>query len=206
MKQVNEKFVNEVLSFIKETQKDEGRSPSFRQICKYMSFPSIATAQFYIKVLKNRGLITQNDTGRIDIPQNLQKGQTLVVPLVGNVACGQPILAEENIEETYQLPVSIFGKQKSMILRVKGDSMIDVGINDGDLIVATITNSASDGEIVVALIDDSATIKRFYKKKDCVILHPENAKYKDIIVKDVKIQGVVKHVIHNFSYLGGEIN
>ena len=76
--------------------------------------------------------------------------------------------------------------------------MIGVGINDGDLIVAQICNQAEDGQIVVALIDDSATVKTFYKKKDCIILHPENPKYKDIITKDVTIQGIVKHIIHSF--------
>lgn len=198
MRTANEEIVNKVLSFIKESQKRDGKSPSFRQICKSMGFPSIATAQYYIKVLKQRGLITQNDSGKIDVPFNLQKGQTLIAPLVGCVACGQPILAEENIEKTFQLPTAIFGNQKSMMLRAKGDSMIGVGINDGDLIVAQICNQAEDGQIVVALIDDSATVKTFYKKKDCIILHPENPKYKDIITKDVTIQGIVKHIIHSF--------
>ena len=198
MRTANEEIVNKVLSFIKESQKRDGKSPSFRQICKSRGFPSIATAQYYIKVLKQRGLITQNDSGKIDVPFNLQKGQPLIAPLVGQVACGKPILAEENIEGTFALPTQIFGNDKVMLLHAKGDSMIGAGINDGDLIVATITNYADDGEIVVALINDSATVKRLYRKNGYAILHAENPKYDDIITKELTIQGVVKHVIHNF--------
>ena len=96
------------------------------------------------------------------------------------------------------MPTQIFGNEKVMLLHAKGDSMIGAGINDGDLIVATITNYADDGEIVVALINDSATVKRLYRKNGYAILHAENPKYDDIITKELIIQGVVKHVIHNF--------
>ena len=115
----------------------------------------------------------------------------------GSVACGSPILAEQNIEASYQLPTSIFGSGEMMLLHAKGDSMIGVGIQDGDLLVAKITNKAEDGDIVIALIEDSATVKRFRKTKEAVILHPENPKYNDIVCSDVKIQGIVKQVIHN---------
>lgn len=198
MKTTNEELVDKVLSFVKETQKIEGKSPSFRQICRKMGFASIATAQYYVKILKQRGLITQNDEGKIEIPFNLHRGQTQTAPIVGSVACGEPIFAEENIEETVQLPTSIFGNQKCMLLRAKGDSMIGVGINDGDLIVAEICNHADEGQIVVALIDDSATVKTLKRKNGKVILHPENPKLADIEPENLIIQGVVKHIIHSF--------
>ena len=121
-----------------------------------------------------------------------------LIPVVGTVACGKPLLAEENVETYLPLPTSILGKGKFFILKAHGDSMINAGINDGDLIVATITNYADDGEIVVALMNDSATVKRLYRKNGYAILHAENPKYDDIITKELIIQGVVKHVIHNF--------
>ena len=198
MKVIDENKVNQVLDFIKTFQVREGRSPSYRQIAHAARFPSLATAQKYVKILQTRGLIERNDLGRIVTPTRLETGNTIVAPLVGQVACGKPILAEENIEGTFALPTQIFGNEKVMLLHAKGDSMIGAGINDGDLIVATITNYADDGEIVVALINDSATVKRLYRKNGYAILHAENPKYDDIITKELTIQGVVKHVIHNF--------
>ena len=198
MKKTNEKVVESVLNFIKETQKNEGKSPSYRQICRQMGFASVRTAQHSVLLLKKRGLISQEDNGQIATPINLSKGETIIAPLVGTVACGEPILAEENIEESFQLPTSIFGKKDTMLLRAKGDSMIGVGISDGDLIVAEICNQAEEGQIVVALIDDSATVKTLHFKNNQAILHAENPKYKDIITNELKIQGVVKHVIHSY--------
>ena len=150
MKVISEDKVIKVLDFIKDFQKKEGRSPSFRQIAKGCSFPSLATAQKYVAILQSRGMIEKNSMGKINIPRNLSKGKTVIAPLVGTIACGTPILAEENIEETFQLPTAIFGNAKSMLLRASGDSMTGVGINDGDLIVAEICDTADEGDIVVA--------------------------------------------------------
>lgn len=198
MKVIDEKRLNRVLDFIKKFQVKEGRSPSYRQIAKAVGFSSISTSQRYVRVLQTRNLIERNDFGRIITPTRLETGNTIVAPLVGKVACGKPILAEENIEGTYKLPTAIFGSSETMLLHASGDSMVGAGIYDGDLIVATICNTAEDGEIVVALINDSATVKRLFKKKDYAILHAENPKYEDIITKELIIQGVVKHVIHSF--------
>ena len=198
MKVISEDKVIKVLDFIKDFQKKEGRSPSFRQIAKGCSFPSLATAQKYVAILQSRGMIEKNSLGKINIPRNLSKGKTVIAPLVGTIACGTPILAEENIEETFQLPTAIFGNAKSMLLRASGDSMTGVGINDGDLIVAEICDTADEGDIVVALLEDSATVKTLHKKNGHIYLHPENPNYKDILADDVIIQGIVKHNIHSF--------
>lgn len=198
MKFISEDKVIKVLDFIKGFQKQEGRSPSFRQIAKGCSFPSIATAQKYVNILQMRGQLEKNSFGKIIIPNNLSKGKTIIAPLVGTIACGTPILAEENIEETYQLPTAIFGSAKSMMLHASGDSMIGIGINDGDLIVAELCDTANEGDIVVALIEDSATVKTLHKRNGHIYLHPENPKYKDILADNVVIQGIVKHVIHSF--------
>lgn len=196
MKVIRENKVQEVLTYIKSFQQKEGRSPSFRQIAKFVGFSSISTAQKYVKILKDRGIIEQNSNGRIVIPNRLTMGKTIIAPLVGNIACGTPILAEQNIENLYRLPVSIFGNEPVMMLNACGDSMIGAGIYNGDLIIAKICNTAENGDIVVALIEDSATVKRFYKEKDHYVLHAENPKYKDIVLKHVEIQGVVKQTIH----------
>ena len=198
MKVINETKLNQILEFINSFQLKEGRSPSYRQIAKIAFFPSLATAQKYVKILQSRGLIERNDLGRIVTPTRLDTEDTIVAPLVGKVACGKPILAVENIEGNFRLPKTIFGSQDKMILTASGDSMEGVGIKDGDLIVAEITSTAESGDIVVALIDDSATVKTYYKKKGNHILHPENHKYEEIIPDELFIQGVVKHVIHNF--------
>ena len=180
MKVINETKLNQILEFINSFQLKEGRSPSYRQIAKIAFFPSLATAQKYVKILQSRGLIERNDLGRIVTPTRLDTEDTIVAPLVGKVACGKPILAVENIEGNFRLPKTIFGSQDKMILTASGDSMEGVGIKDGDLIVAEITSTAESGDIVVALIDDSATVKTYYKKKGNHILHPENHKYEDI--------------------------
>ena len=197
MKVVNEGTVEKVLDYIKNFQKKEGRSPSYRQIMRDCSLKFIGNAQKYVSVLHYRGAIEKDNLGKIYIPTNLSKGKTIAAPLVGKVACGTPILAEENIEMTPQLPTSIFGAGETMLLRASGDSMINIGINDGDLLVVKICNTAEDGDVVVALLNDSATVKTLRKKKDCIILHPENSKYPDIVTKEVMIQGIVKHVIHS---------
>ena len=197
MKQIDENKLNQLLEFVKNFQIKEGRSPSIRQVANALNITSTATAQKYVKKLHERNLIERDSFGKVITPVNLQAGKTIVAPLVGKVACGSPILAQENIEGLFKLPAEIFGTERLMILRAQGDSMTGVGINDGDLIFSTITNDAKNGDIVVALIDDSATVKRLYKKKGYAILHPENPKYEDIKTKDLIIQGVVKYVVRS---------
>ena len=197
MKQIDENKLNQLLEFVKNFQIKEGRSPSIRQVANALNITSTATAQKYVKKLHERNLIERDSFGKVITPVNLQAGKTIVAPLVGKVACGTPILAQENIEGLFKLPVEIFGTERLMILRAQGDSMTGIGINDGDLIFSTITNDAKNGDIVVALIDDSATVKRLYKKKGYAILHPENPKYEDIKTKNLIIQGVVKYVVRS---------
>ncbi|NCC87977.1 MAG: repressor LexA [Clostridia bacterium] len=117
--------------------------------------------------------------------------------IIGTIACGAPVLAEENIEEYISLPSAIFGKGDLYILNASGDSMIEAGIEDGDLVVIKKQTTAEDGDIVVALVNNENTLKRFYidKRNKKYILHPENSKLKDIIVTEVQIQGVAQHVI-----------
>ena len=197
MKELDEAKLYQLQEYIKKYQAEKGLSPSYRTIMKALNFKGLATVHRYINCLESKGLIEKNDIGGIKIPNNLRKGETIIAPLVGKVACGEPIFAEQNIQENFSLPTSIFGNRPLICLAAQGDSMIGVGIFDGDLVFAEPTNTAENGEIVVALIDNEATIKRYYKGKDKIILRPENPSYKDIVVEDCKIQGRVKKVVHN---------
>ena len=196
MKLYNEAQLLKLQEFIKNVQLKKGKSPSYREIMKAVGFSSLSVAHRYVDILAERGEIKKNAFGGIELAENLNRGNVTIAPVVGTVTCGKPILAQENIEGLEQLPSSIFGNGDLFVLHAQGDSMIEAGILDGDLLVVKQTSSAENGQIVVALIDDSATVKTFYKKKDHVILHPENSRYDDIIVSDVTILGIVGHCIH----------
>ena len=198
MKIMNEKMVNDLLTYIKNYQLQKGLSPSFRDICRNVTgFKSISTAQKYVLLLESRGLIKRNRLGSIETPKRLQGGATITAPLVGKVACGQPILAEENIQGYYKLPKEIFGGGKKMLLKAQGESMIGAGINDEDLLVVNCCNNADIGQIVVALVGDSATVKTLQRKNGKIVLHPENPEFQDIEPEELEIQGVVTKVIHS---------
>lgn len=196
MKVYNEDLLEKLFDYIQTYQSNNGRSPSYRNIMKALGFSSLSMVHRYVDKLISKELIKKNELGEIQISDNLSLGQTILAPIVGVVTCGSPIYAQENIEGMYQLPTEIFGYGKTFILHAEGDSMEGKGIRSGDLLVVKQCDSAEDGDIVVALIDDSATVKTFYKKKDHIVLHPENSKYEDIITKDVKILGKVQHYIH----------
>ena len=199
MKTLDNQKLEKLLTYIKEYQIRNGRSPSYRTIMRDLQFNDIAMVSRYVNRLYSNGLIKKDNIGAIQIPSQYKAGQTILAPVVGSVACGQPILAIQNIEFTASLPVEIFGNQELYGLYAQGDSMIGVGIFDGDLIFYLPTNIANDGDIVVALIgNEAATVKRYYKRKDGVVLHAENPNYQDIITKDVKIQGIVKRVVRCF--------
>ncbi|HIT61862.1 MAG TPA: repressor LexA [Candidatus Caccovivens faecavium] len=199
MKTLDNQKLGNLLSYIKEYQQQNGKSPSYRTIMKDLKFNDLAMVFRYVNRLYSNGLLKKDNLGAIQIPSQYKTGQTILAPVVGSVACGQPTLAIQNIEFTARLPVEIFGNQELYGLYAQGDSMVGVGIFDGDLIFYLPTNIANDGDIVVALIgDEAATVKRYFKRKEGVVLHPENPSYQDIITKDVKIQGIVKRVVRCF--------
>lgn len=198
MKTLNERKLAELLEFINKYQTQNGRSPSYRTIMKAMRFTNLASVFRYVGRLEADGKIQKNDFGGIKISRKLNPDRTIIAPLLGTVTCGQPILAVENIEGTYSLPADIFGTGETFLLHAKGQSMIDAGIKDKDILVVRKCQNADDGDIVVALIDEEATVKRFFKKRNRIVLHPENKEYKDIIVDNVQILGKVISCIHNF--------
>ena len=190
-------------SFIQE----HGYGPTVREVCESLGLSSPSTVHVHLKALEDKGFINRdplksrsitlaNSTPalEVDFPSNaIGQGFENVVslPLVGDVAAGIPILAEENITDTISLPVDIVGDSASFLLSVHGDSMIEAGINDGDYIVVREQSSANNGDIVVALIDDGATVKRFYRERDHIRLQPENSSMDPILVTECSIVGKV---------------
>lgn len=183
----------EVYDFLVKYTTDKGFPPSVRDICTALSLKSTSTVHGHLKRLENKGLIYRDPTK----PRALEilelskaKKEMLNIPIIGRVTAGAPILATENIEDTFQLPLNYVKHSNDLfILKVVGTSMIEAGILDGDLAIIEQTNVAINGEIVVALIDNEATIKTFYKEKNHYRLQPENSTMQPIIVTECSILG-----------------
>lgn len=191
---IKQEQLDEVLHFIEQFCDENGYAPSVREICKAMGFKSTATAYNYIDRLRSNGVLQKTDNKKraVSIQSNLRK-----IPLIGTVTAGTPIFAVENYEDYYGLPGDEFKGDGLFMLRVKGDSMINADIFDGDKIIVRQQPTAENGEIVVALIDDSATVKRFFKRGSKIILHPENPRLSDIVLTDVVILGKVIGLIRS---------
>jgi repressor LexA len=188
----------QILDFVNMQVKEKGYPPSVREICKAVGFKSTSTVHGYLEKLSKNGLIQKDPTKpRAIRVMNNNKGisnskvnniyserELVDVPIIGKVTAGQPILAVENMEGTFPLPVDYVQNSTAFMLRVKGDSMIEAGILDNDLVLVKQQHSANNGDIVVALIGDEATVKTFYREKDHIRLQPENQYLDPIIVKD----------------------
>jgi repressor LexA len=186
----------EILDYMKKEILQKGYPPTVREICETVHLKSTSSVHSHLETLEKNGFIRRDPTKprAIEIcDDNFQMIRTEVVslPIVGNVAAGQPILAEENIEEYFPVPADVVPKGESFILKVKGDSMINVGIFNGDRVMVNACDTARNGEIVVALVEDSATVKTFYKEDGHFRLQPENDEMEAIIVDDCRILGKV---------------
>jgi repressor LexA len=192
------KHQKEIFEFISKYASKYGYPPTVREIGKAVGLHSSSTVHAHLANLEKIGLLRRDPTKPraiellVDKARKAMKGPGL--PVVGQVAAGAPILAEENIEEYLEVPEVIGGETGDYILRVKGDSMKDAGILEGDYVVVRPADVADDGEIVVALIGDEATVKRFYRDKDSVRLEPANKAYKPIRSKDAALLGTVTGV------------
>lgn len=186
----------EILDYIKNEILKKGYPPTVREICETVNLRSTSSVHSHLETLEKNGYIRRDPTKprAIEIcDDNFQMVRTEMVslPVVGNVAAGQPILAEENIEEYFPVPADMVPRGESFILNVRGDSMINVGIFNGDRVFVNQCSTAKNGDIVVALIDDSATVKTFYKENGHIRLQPENDEMEPIIVPDCEILGKV---------------
>ena len=191
MRTLNEETLQRMEEYIRERQRKDGVSPSYRRIMHALGMSSLNLVQRYVLALENQGRIRRTRLGSIALPKRLDAGKNKITPLVGDIACGQPSFAEENIEASYALPEAIFGQGELFMLHTHGDSMIEAGIREGDLIVVRRQSSADDGQIVVALMDGEATLKRLFHRDGKIVLHPENRQMQDIVVENCEIQGVL---------------
>lgn len=183
----------EIYEFLKNFTELKGYPPSVREICEAVNLKSTSSVHGHLKKLETKGLIKRDPTKprALEIVElNSTKREMLNIPIVGKVTAGLPILATENIEDTFSLPLDFIKHDRELfMLKVTGDSMINAGIREGDLAIIEQTNAALNGEIVVALIENEATIKRFFKEKDSIRLQPENDAMAPIIVDDCSILG-----------------
>jgi repressor LexA len=186
----------QILEYIKVQILAKGYPPAVREICEAVNLKSTSSVHAHLETLEKNGYIRRDPTKprAIEICDdnfNMVRTETASLPVVGRVAAGMPILAEQNIESYFPVPAEYVPSGESYVLRVRGDSMIKIGIMDGDYIFVNSCNSVSNGEIVVALIEDSATVKRFYKEDGHIRLQPENDDMEPIIVDDCTILGKV---------------
>lgn len=176
-----------VLAFIIEQQRDTGAPPTVREIAFAMGYKSINNASQHLRLIEQKGyirLIKGKARGielLIDVGHEVRENE-IQVPLVGSVAAGAPITAEENVESRITLDRSLFRGKDLFTLRIKGDSMKGIGVLDGDIVIVRQQNTAKNGEVIVAIIEGDATLKRYIKKSDHVVLRAENPEYKNILV------------------------
>lgn len=188
----------EILLYIKSEIQRQGYPPAVRDICKGVNLKSTSTVHGHLEKLEAKGYIRKDPTKprAIEILDKeddflLSKKKTVDIPIVGQVTAGVPILAVENIEDTFPVPVEFVEGHDVFFLRVKGESMVDAGILDGDLVLVQEQKVANNGDIVVALLEEEATVKRFYKEKDRIRLQPENQFMEPIYTVEVTILGKV---------------
>lgn len=192
------KTQQKVFDYIKEVIDERGVAPSVREIGKAVGLKSTSTVQYNLNALEGLGYIERDSQLKRTIRICKNGIRPAHVPLVGTVTAGQPILAVETIEDYIPVPINQRGREL-FALKIKGDSMINAGILDGDIAIIEKTPSAENGEIVVALIEDEATVKRFFKEKGHFRLQPENENYEPIIVKELIILGKVVSLIRNYE-------
>lgn len=193
----------EILDYIKDEILKKGYPPTVREICETVNLKSTSSVHSHLETLEKNGYIRRDPTKprAIEICDDsfqMVRTEMVSIPIIGNVAAGQPILAEENIEDYFPVPADVVPKGESFILNVRGESMINAGIFNGDKVFVNACSTANNGDIVVALIEDSATVKTYYKENDHIRLQPENDSMDPIIVNDCQVLGKVYGVLRFF--------
>ena len=194
----------EILEYIKSQILERGFPPSVRDICEAVHLKSTSSVHSHLETLEKNGYIHRDPTKPraieiLDDSFNFNRGEMVNVPVIGHVAAGEPLLAEQNIENYFPIPMEYMPNKQTFMLKVHGESMINAGILDGDLVLVEQSSVADNGDIVVALLDDSATVKRFYKEEGIFRLQPENDALEPIIVRDLQIMGKVIGVFRFFA-------
>ena len=186
----------EILEYIKSELLSKGYPPAVREICEAVHLKSTSSVHSHLETLEKNGYIRRDPTKPraieiMDDTFNLTRREVVNVPVIGRVAAGAPILAEENIENYFPIPMEFMPNEKTFIISVKGESMINSGILDGDYVLIKQQSNAENGDMVVALVEDGATVKRFFKEEGVYRLQPENDFMDPIIVESVEILGKV---------------
>ena len=194
----------EILEFIKSEILKKGYPPAVREICEAVSLKSTSSVHSHLETLEKNGYIRRDPTKPraieiMDDSFQMVRHEMTSLPIIGTVAAGLPILAEQNIEGYFPIPTDMVPKGESFVLHVKGDSMVNAGIFNGDSIFVTVCNTASNGDTVVALVDDSATVKTYYKENGHYRLQPENDNMEPIILDNVEILGKVYGVFRLYN-------
>lgn len=194
----------EILEFIKAQILERGFPPAVREICEAVHLKSTSSVHSHLETLEKNGYIRRDPTKPraieiLDDTFNLSRREMVNVPLIGRVAAGEPLLAQQNIENYFPIPMEFMPNNQTFMLTVCGESMINAGILDGDMVLVEQTPVASNGDMVVALVDDGATVKTFYKEKGHYRLQPENDYMDPIIVNEVLILGRVIGVFRFFK-------
>lgn len=203
MKKIEDNL-KKLMDYITEVVSVQGIVPSIREMCANIGVTSTSTVNYYLNILEERGYIKRsfNKNRSIELTdksrQNLTPPNMKSVGLIGKVAAGIPIFAEENKVDNFMFSKNLFNFENMFMLKVQGDSMIDASILDGDYVVVKQSQDAENGQIVVALVGDGATVKTFYKEKDCIRLQPENPLYQPIISPDIQVLGVVVGLLRKF--------
>lgn len=187
---------SEILEYIKSEILKRGYPPAVREICEAVNLKSTSSVHSHLETLEKNGYIRRDPTKPraieiIDDMFNLTRRELVQVPMIGHVAAGEPLLAQENIEDYFPIPAEFMSNNPAYMLKVKGESMINAGILDGDYVLVEKCSTASNGQMIVALIDDGATVKTFYQEKDAYRLQPENDTMSPIIVQELTILGKV---------------
>ena len=193
----------EILDYIKSQILERGFPPAVRDICEAVHLKSTSSVHSHLETLEKNGYIRRDPTKPraieiLDDSFQMLRRETANVPIVGRVAAGEPLLAEQNIEDYFPIPTEFLPNNQTFLLKVRGESMIDAGILDGDYVLVEQRQTASNGEMVVALIEDGATVKTFYKEEGVIRLQPENDTMDPIIARDVMILGKVIGVFRFF--------
>lgn len=196
----------QILQYIKDELTLRGYPPSIREICKAVGLSSTSSVHAHLNTLEDKGYIKKGTNKRRalelidvdDICSDMPKKEIINLPIIGTVTAGSPILAVENIDDTLPISIDFVGNKESYVLKVKGESMIEAGILNGDYVIVNSQHTAKNGDIVVALIGDEATVKTFYKEKDHIRLQPENSLMDPILIKEPYILGVVKAVVRKY--------
>lgn len=203
MKKIEDNL-KKLMDYITGAVSAQGIVPSIREMCANIGVTSTSTINYYLNILEERGYIKRsfNKNRSIELTdkakQNITPPNMKSVGLVGKVAAGIPIFAEENKIDNFMFSKNLFNFENMFMLKVQGDSMIDASILDGDYVVVKQSQDAENGQIVVAMVEDGATVKTFYKEKDCIRLQPENPLYQPIISPDIQILGVVVGLVRKF--------